>query len=262
MSIVLNLVTGSGGPSATDAILRVIAPAGSTVTISRDGTTKVLKMVPIVGDSANKCYYIFIKQSQFSSTPWTLTATNGSSTETLNVVINASGEYSITITYELLLYNLGNEFSILTGGYSAFAPAWASSGNPQGCINNNDNLAVSISAASESWKNGAWGTANIVDFTGYSTLHIRATAASSAGNLSHYHKFGVTQIKGPSSGEYESYPVNDSSNPNADITVGDTALSVGSLTSGYIWFGGSARTTSTGSVDIVVNRIWMTKEAV
>lgn len=104
MSLVLNMVGGGGSFTATDAILRVQAPANSIVTISKGATTKTdlgheNKDRPTTYD-----YYFIIHQSQFDSVnAWTVTATRGTESNSTTIIINASDEYDVSIGYHVPL---------------------------------------------------------------------------------------------------------------------------------------------------------------
>ena len=91
---------GGVGATENDAILWVTAPTGSTVTIARDGVTKTA-----VGWESSTAgmtdYMIVVKAALFSSSPWTLIATNGTSTAEEDIVINDNIIYTVTISYRL-----------------------------------------------------------------------------------------------------------------------------------------------------------------
>ena len=98
MSLVLNMVGGGGSFTPTDAILRVQAPAGAVVTISKNGTTKSDAGHENMADPTVYDYYFIIHQSQFDSlTPWTVTATIIGITNTKTIIINASDEYDLIL---------------------------------------------------------------------------------------------------------------------------------------------------------------------
>lgn len=109
--MIFNMVGGGGGSlKATDALLRVQAPAGSTVTISKGTTTKTGLGHENADDNSVYDYYFIIHQSQFDSVnPWTITATLGSKTANSTIVINASDAYNVEIIYNLYLIKNGIE---------------------------------------------------------------------------------------------------------------------------------------------------------
>lgn len=102
MSLVLNMIGGGGSFTATDAILRVQAPSGSTVTITKGSTTKSDFGHPNVARPTIYDYYFIIHQSQFDSVnPWTVTATRGTDSNTTTIIINASDEYDLSFSYHV-----------------------------------------------------------------------------------------------------------------------------------------------------------------
>ena len=89
---------GGGGLQDTDAILRVIALAGSVVTITKGGVTKSDLGHENAIDNSLYDYYFIIHQSQFDSVnPWTVTATLGIGITSDTVLINSADEYDITL---------------------------------------------------------------------------------------------------------------------------------------------------------------------
>lgn len=90
--------------SSTDALLRVQAPAGSVVTMTRGGTTKIDNGHENKNDSEIYDYYFVIHQSQFSSTnEWTVMATLGEEMTSDTIIINASDEYNMSLYYRIPL---------------------------------------------------------------------------------------------------------------------------------------------------------------
>lgn len=99
---------GGGSLKATDALLRVQAPAGSTVTISKGTTTKTDLGHENALDPTVYDYYFIIHQSQFDSVnPWTVTATLGSLSTTNTIIIDSADEYDMELTYRVYLMRDG-----------------------------------------------------------------------------------------------------------------------------------------------------------
>ena len=99
MSLTLNMVGGGGGGlTATDALLRVQAPAGSTVTITKGSTTKTDQGHENANDNTVYDYYFIIHASQFDSiNPWSVSATaEYGVTNTGTIVIDMPDEYNLT----------------------------------------------------------------------------------------------------------------------------------------------------------------------
>lgn len=112
MSLTLNMVGGGGGSlTSTDALLRVQAPAGSTVTITKGSTTKTDQGHENADDSTVYDYYFIIHQSQFdSTTPWTVTATLGSDTASTTVLVATNDEYDVVLSYYLYAWKYGGSY--------------------------------------------------------------------------------------------------------------------------------------------------------
>lgn len=99
---------GGGSLQSTDAILRVIAPAGSTVTISKGGASKSDAGHENHDDATLYDYYFIIHQSQFDSiNPWTVTATLGGSSLSQTIIIDSADEYDLVLFGSIYLYNAG-----------------------------------------------------------------------------------------------------------------------------------------------------------
>lgn len=132
-SLTLNMVGGGGGGlSATDALLRVQAPAQSTVTITKGSVTKTDAGHENEDDNNYYDYYFIIHSSQFDSNPWTVTATDGTHTKTGTIVINAADEYDLLLEYKLWLYNLGDVNSSLAGSWRGGQTNWSQTSYPTG----------------------------------------------------------------------------------------------------------------------------------
>ena len=112
---------GAGGGEIilpTDAILRVIAPAGSTVTISKGAVIKSDGGHENADDNTLYDYYFIIHASQFDSVnPWTVTATLGAQTASTTVIVDAANEYGAILSYGIFLWDNGDECTAITGGW-------------------------------------------------------------------------------------------------------------------------------------------------
>lgn len=169
-----------------------------------------------------------------------------------------------------VIYNAGYENSSVTGGWSKFCPAWAGGNtwvkyageadperrtNPVGCTKKSDNLEIywQNGTFASVFANGGFATVNLLDLSGYTTLHVQATSASSSGTHN-YHVFGVTASKTPPADGTNTPPGNYKA-----ISTGETTLDISGVSSAYVYIGGMARTNSTsGGVNIVVTKIWLT----
>lgn len=97
--MIFNMVGGGASLSSTDALLRVEAPAGSTVTITKGSVTKTDLGHENADDNTVYDYYFIIHSSQFDSTPWTVTATLGGESDSATIIINAADEYDLVLSY-------------------------------------------------------------------------------------------------------------------------------------------------------------------
>ena len=144
---------GGGSLQATDAILRVIAPAGSTVTISKGGVSKSDLGHENAADTSLYDYYFIIHASQFDSVnPWTVTASLGAQSISDTIVVDSADEYDLTLLYTLYLIKNGasqvgslTALALAPSGVTALAPdisyastyiqiGWSSTGSERGGI--------------------------------------------------------------------------------------------------------------------------------
>lgn len=104
----LTLGGGSGGgPSASDAILLVTAPAGSTVTAAKGGVTLTPTMWVSADDPTLETALFVIGPGLFDSAAWTITASSGSDTATDTVIINSAAQYVRTLSYATYIFRAG-----------------------------------------------------------------------------------------------------------------------------------------------------------
>lgn len=133
---------GGGGLQDTDALLRVQAPAGSVVTITKGGMTKTDHGHENADDNSVYDYYFIIHQSQFDSVnPWTVTATLGTQTKSDTVVIDMADEYDVILTYQFYFikdgYFTGSQLTKTGASGATFTEGspyltWAGFGNAAG----------------------------------------------------------------------------------------------------------------------------------
>jgi hypothetical protein len=91
---------GGGGPSASDAILTVTVPTGSTVTATKGGTTLTPTIWVQAADPTLDCALFVISPSLFDSVnPWTVAATLGTRTASTTVLITTNKEYDVKLVY-------------------------------------------------------------------------------------------------------------------------------------------------------------------
>lgn len=180
MSLVLNMVGGGGSgggskPSPTDAVLSVTAPSGSTVTITKSGVTRIPNFY-LVGTDTDTFFY-YIKANDFGT--YTVTATLGDKSKTETITINFPQEYSVVVIYQLYLYDSGNEYSSITGGWMTgdASPRWES-GWAGSALTMVRDEAYLKGSANGNGVNGTFRPTNAIDLTSYSTLIVDAYAST------------------------------------------------------------------------------------
>lgn len=93
---------GGGGPSASDAILTVTVPTGSTVTATKGGVTLTPTLWVTAADATLDCALFVVTPAQFDSVnPWTVTATLGSDTASNTVIISSNEQYDLSLWYHV-----------------------------------------------------------------------------------------------------------------------------------------------------------------
>lgn len=91
---------GGSGPSASDAILTVTVPTGSTVTMTKGGVTLTPTMWVQAADNTLDFALFVIAPSLFDAVnAWTVTATLGTASASKTIIISASAEYDVQIDY-------------------------------------------------------------------------------------------------------------------------------------------------------------------
>ena len=168
---------GGGGLKSTDAILRVIAPAGSTVTISKSGVSKSDNGHENHDDSTLYDYYFVIKAGQFDSvTPWTVTATLGSKTATDTIIIDSADEYDVILHYAFYLWGDGvvteSDWTFVGKAYSS---SYSNTVVPVHSVTDGVMSLYVTATSSQSLRGGLSYFTTPVDLTDYSTLEMVGT---------------------------------------------------------------------------------------
>lgn len=97
-----NYTGGGGGPTSADALLIVKAPAGSTVTATKGGTTLVPTLWTTAADANLECALFVIGSTLFDAqNAWTVTATLGTDTASDTVIVDDNKEYDLAIYYHV-----------------------------------------------------------------------------------------------------------------------------------------------------------------
>ena len=165
MSYVFNMVgggSGSGGPSASDAILTVTVPTGSTVTMTKGGLTLTPTMWVQAADNTLDCALFVISPSLFDSqNAWNVTATLWRDTASDTVTIDSNEQYDVVLSYSLYLFKAG----------SGPAANWGYVKESSATINfTNQSLQVNLGKTSLSYCKTRIYTINKVDVTDYNTV--------------------------------------------------------------------------------------------
>lgn len=168
-----NAVGSGGALKDTDAILRVIAPAGSTVTISKGAVSKTDNGHENASDNTLYDYYFIIHQSQFDANPWTVTATKSGESLTKTVIINASNEYDITLVWLSVIKN-----GYFVNGYSSAVNL--RNGQPVTVTENYNSSGFMKVTAPGSYSSGLG--LNSTDVSRYNTLYFDGYANASLAN--------------------------------------------------------------------------------
>lgn len=145
--------TNVGGGEKIKSIIAVAYPAGSTCTCT-DGT-KTLTAKDTSG------------QAIFNVAPgtWTVTATNGSETDSQTVTVAEGQGVCVTLEYGFCLYDAGNEYIANTGGWEA----------KRYCqLTNTETALHAVPTTRYSANAGVFATVNKIDLTKYNTLQYHA----------------------------------------------------------------------------------------
>lgn len=108
--------SGGGGPSASDAILTVTVPTGSTVTATKGGVTLTPTMWVQAADNTLDCALFVIGPNLFDSVnAWTVTATLSGNTASDTVIISSNEQYDLAIYPPVYLVKNGTKIADFTG---------------------------------------------------------------------------------------------------------------------------------------------------
>lgn len=243
------VVGGGGGGSltSTDALLRVQAPAGSTVTITKGSTTKTDQGHENADDSTIYDYYFVIHQSQFdSATPWTVTATLGTQTASDTVLIATNAEYDLELSYGFYLYNNGDLRTAVTGGWS-YAAFLSTSNYVAGTLDTAYNGTTCYLSASGVNRQISAVTVNKIDVTDYNTLRIEVSDYTFAG--AGYRELDLVSSRG------------DVSSPAAQVQIESTGTFTVDVSgySGSYYIGLYLNSGSSGSCAIGFTKMYLVK---
>ena len=153
----VNVQGGGGGPTASDAILTVTAPAGSTVTATKGSATLVPTLWTTAADASQECALFVIAPAQFdATTPWTVTISDGTNTASDTILIDSNKQYDLTLDFNYWLVRHGTLVDTFTK--STYV----------NLTQDDDYVLMSITGNNY----GRITTQSAVDFTEFSTLKI------------------------------------------------------------------------------------------
>ena len=207
--MIFNMVGGGGGKLFS--IIAVTYPEGSVCTCT-DGT-KTLK----AKDTSGKAIF-----NVPSAGTWTVSCTDGSSTVSKSVTITAPGQVeSVKLSYALILYDSGDEYTDITGGWSGFA---CYSGTSKGtCAKNSSSIYIKSNGSSGAQSIAA-SPENKIDITDISTLKVNVTSFNVQSGYRSY--FILSSSRNTSS--------TDNSVATKEITgTGETELDISGLSGSY-----------------------------
>lgn len=155
---------GNGGSGGTGAALTVNAPAGATVTISKDGKTKT-KVVDSSGVAVFK---------GLESGTWMLSIYDDTHDPTTPIPFDVVANYETTVQFMQYLYNEGDECTSITGGFSArglkYGPSYYSAVTPS-ITRNNDSMTIKQNTSTH-YASGIVETIKDIDLSNFSNLYI------------------------------------------------------------------------------------------
>lgn len=235
--MIFNMVGGgSGGLKATDAVLIVSVPTGSTVTATKNGVTLIPTIWVQNVDSTLDTAIFSVKASTFDSNAWTVTATLGDDTSSETVVIDSAKEYSVEITYNHWIFKSG------TGEVIA-----SSTGAQQNASITVGTDSIVCSYTNTDYAQLVYWTTSKINLSLYSSLHVVAKVTNYRFDANYY----------PIAFVASSTPVAAEMNNDAkyiakatlDLTGAtvDTSLDLTSINStSYVGFRGTFKGTVTG----------------
>ena len=260
MSLTLNMVGGGAGGGSfdvTDAVLRVQAPVGSTVTITKGAVVKTGIGFVNAADPSVSDYYFIIKQSEFNSTAWTVAASLSGQSASSSIVINESKEFNVALSYRIYLVQNGVINTSLStwstnaikyennANLNAYAPTVSTSGG------------LTIGQAKSDKRSGSYATDSSIDLTGYNTLVLEfdVTTVSNSGDA---YKFNCVLYanSGSSLPQYQTVGTTSGILRWAGaVTQTDQSISlnISSLTTARIGIGASGQNVNTGGTITVKN---------
>ena len=216
------------------AIIAVTYPDGSVCTCSNG--TKTLK----ARDTSGKALF-----NVPSAGTWTVSCTDGSSTVSKSVTITATGQVeSVKLSYDLILYDSGEEYSDITGGWSGFA---CYSGTSKGTFTKNSSSIYIKSNGSKGAQSIAAAPANKIDITDISTLKVNVTSFNVQSEYRSY--FILSSSRNTSS-------VNNSVATKEITGTGETELDISGLSGSYYVIVYNRAIDGANTYELTFNRVY------
>ena len=226
--------TNVGSSGKLFAVIAVTYPEGSVCTCSNG--TKTLK----AKDTSGKALF-----NVPSAGTWTVNCTDGSSTVSKSVTITATGQFeSVKLSYDLILYDSGEEYSDITGGWSGFA---CYSGTSKGTFTKNSSSIYIKSNGSKGAQSIAASPENKIDITDISTLKVNVTSFNVQSEYRSY--FILSSSRNTSSV--------DNSVATKEITgTGETELDISGLSGSYYVIVYNRAVNGANTYELTFNRVY------
>lgn len=178
---------GGGGFPVSDAVIHVNAPNGSTISYSYGGIVVAIQSasdshINALNSNTSDWYYP-VSTSNYGS--WTVTATLNQRSASSIIGVMENKQFDITLVYRLYVYNLGDMFTTLTGGYEP-----AQNG---GTFTNTASYMQFLAAASATERKAT--TVNAIDLSNYTDMYASGHCAANPTNLDLY-RVGIGTTKG------------------------------------------------------------------
>ena len=229
--MIFNMVGGGG--EKLFAIISVTYPEGSICTCSNGEKTLKAK------DTSGKALF------NVTVGEWTVSCTDGTQTSSRTVNITDAGQVeNVHIYFTAYLYNKGDEFTDITGGWTQYKNCGGT------IIKENDNMALNLVGVAGYDSIGYVITSNKIDLTKYKKLVINSDWVKSKSATGVSIRFGV----------YNAPPAtwSDVGNPVAGISFGSNILDVSSISGEYyILVGAYINGQPNYYVDLSIKEVYM-----
>ena len=228
--------TNVGSSGKLFAVIAVTYPEGSVCTCSNG--TKTLK----AKDTSGKALF-----NVPSAGTWTVSCTDGSSTVSKSVTITATGQVeSVKLSYDLILYDSGEEYSDITGGWSGFA---CYSGTSKGTFTKNSSSIYIKSNGSKGAQSIAAAPENKIDITDISTLKVNVTSFNAQSEYRAYFLLSSSRDTSSASNSVATKEIKG---------TGEVALNVSSLSGSYYVLVYTRAVNGAGTYELTFDRVYGT----